>query len=62
MKRIKTPIVKISSKDLFDNPFINFKESSSVKDHAYDNLSSLMGKVGYHSDSYVKDDEDYSKW
>ena len=60
MKSTKSLAVKTPNKDLFDNPFIDFKEWD--KDYAYDNLSFSIDKTDYHSDSFVKDDKDYSKW
>jgi len=62
MKLIKALITKKPNKDLFDNPFINFKEWNSAEDNVYDDLSSSIGEIGYHSDSFVKDDEDYTRW
>ena len=62
MKPTKASTVKIPNKDLFDNPFINFKEWGNDKNYAYDDLDTSVGKAGYHSESFVPDNEDYSKW
>ena len=62
MKPTKASTIKIPNKDLFDNPFINFKEWDKDKDYAYHDLDASIGRAGYHSESFAPDDEDYSKW
>jgi hypothetical protein len=52
---------KYHDKDLFDNPFVSFKEWETDEDRAYDDLGSV-GKIGYNSESFSEDNEDYSKW
>ena len=61
MKLIKTLTTKKSSKGLFDDSFANIKEWSD-KDNVNNEFSSVIGKAGFHSDSFVKDNKDYTCW